>query len=68
MGLNQLTRLGGKNYKPDWSPDGQWIAFFNRPIPESQFDLMIISFDGNQVKSSLVDGMVSKFLLYQKWC
>lgn len=45
----ELTR-GAQHYDPHWSPDGGWLMFTGAPLGSSQFDLMIVSSAGGEVK------------------
>jgi Tol biopolymer transport system component len=44
----QITRLGGANFGPSWTPDGQRIIFSsNHQNPRSRnFDLFLVNLDG----------------------
>jgi Tol biopolymer transport system component len=45
----QITRLGGANFGPSWTPDGQRIVFSsNYKAPRSgNFDLFLVNLDGS---------------------
>jgi Tol biopolymer transport system component len=58
----QVTRLGGANFGPSWTPDGKQIIFSsNHRNPRSQnFDLYLVNLDGSGLEQitthSLFDG------------
>lgn len=51
-GQRQITHLGGANFGPSWTPDGQWIIFSsNYTDPHSgKFDLYLIRPDGTDLE------------------
>lgn len=40
---------------PEWSPDGQWIAFATHQQPEQQWDIQIVRSDGTDQQNVLPD-------------
>lgn len=46
-GQRQVTRLGGANFGPSWTPDGRIIFSSNHVAPRSgNFDLYVVNLDG----------------------
>lgn len=53
-GSNLIRLTDGIDYEPDWSPDGQYIAFLHRENPGSPARIRIVDSDGNnQIDISL---------------
>lgn len=46
----QLTRSGGRNSSPKWSPDGQWIAFLSQRAGDDGTQIYIISPEGGEAR------------------
>ena len=46
----EITR-GGQHHSPRWSPDGRWLMFTGAASGETQFDIMMVSAEGGQVRS-----------------
>jgi TolB protein len=41
---------GAQHYDPRWSPDGRWLLITGAPIGATQFDVMVVSVAGGQVR------------------
>src|SRR5437879_4834194 len=46
----QLTRSGGKNSSPKWSPDGQSIAFLSQRAGDEVTQIYVISPEGGEAR------------------
>ena len=62
----QITRLGGANFGPSWTPDGKGIIFSsNHKYPRSSnFDLYIVSLDGSGLKQITTDAGFDGFPMF----
>ena len=54
---HQITHLGGANFGPSWTPDGQRIIFSsNYKNPHSRnFDLYLVNLDGSGLEQITTD-------------
>jgi TolB protein len=51
-GAKQLTKLGGRNQQPLWSPDGRMIAFRHQGPGELEtFSIFVMAADGTKLKN-----------------
>ncbi|HMO34591.1 MAG TPA: S9 family peptidase [Gemmatales bacterium] len=46
----QLTRSGGRNSHPKWSPDGQYIAFLSQRTGDENTQIYVISTSGGEAR------------------
>ncbi len=62
----QITRLGGANFGPSWSPDGRKIIFSsNYKSPRSgNFDLYLVNSDGSGLEQVTFDGTFDGFPMF----
>jgi TolB protein len=62
----QITRLGGANFGPSWTPDGMRIVFSsNYKNPRSgNFDLYLIDTDGNNLEQLTFDEAFDGFPMF----
>jgi Tol biopolymer transport system component len=62
----QITRLGGANFGPSWTPDGKKIVFSsNYKNPRSgNFDLYLIDKDGNNLEQLTFDEAFDGFPMF----
>ncbi len=62
----QITTLGGANFGPSWTPDGNRIIFSsNHKNPRSRnFDLYIIGIDGTGLKQVTTNGEFDGFPMF----
>ncbi len=62
----QITRLGGANFGPSWTPDGKRIIFSsNHKNPRgSNFDLYIVGLDGTGLTQVTTDGGFDGFPMF----
>jgi len=62
----QITKLGGANFGPSWTPDGQRIIFSsNHKNPRSRnFDLYIVGLDGNNLEQITTHGEFDGFPMF----
>jgi Tol biopolymer transport system component len=65
-GQRQITRLGGANFGPSWTPDGQRIIFSsNHKNPRSRnFDLYIVRLDGSGLEQITDDPEFDGFPMF----
>ena len=65
-GQRQITRLGGANFGPSWTPDGKRIIFSsNYKNPRSgNFDLYIIDRDGSNLEQVTFDESFDGFPMF----
>jgi Tol biopolymer transport system component len=62
----QITRLGGANYGPSWTPDGTHLIFSsNYKQPRSgNFDLYLIALDGTGLEQITTDAAFDGFPMF----
>ena len=62
----QITRLGGANFGPSWSPDGRHLIFSsNHTQPRSgNFDLYVIALDGTGLERITTHGAFDGFPMF----
>jgi len=62
----QITSLGGANFGPSWTPDGQRIIFSsNHQNPRSRnFDLYVVSLDGTGLRQITTHGEFDGFPMF----
>ena len=62
----QITRLGGANFGPSWTPDGQRIVFSsNHKTPRSgNFDLYVVNLDGTGLEQITFDETFDGFPMF----
>jgi Tol biopolymer transport system component len=62
----QITRLGGANFGPSWTPDGQRIVFSsNHKAPRSgNFDLYVVNLDGTGLEQITFDESFDGFPMF----
>ncbi|BAH37212.1 hypothetical protein GAU_0170 [Gemmatimonas aurantiaca T-27] len=62
----QITKLGGANFGPSWTPDGQRVIFSsNHKNPRSRnFDLYIVGLDGNNLEQVTTNGEFDGFPMF----
>jgi Tol biopolymer transport system component len=68
-GQRQVTRLGGANFGPSWTPDGRRIIFSSnyknpRGQQASNFDLFIIGLDGTGLEQLTTDDGFDGFPMF----
>jgi TolB protein len=65
-GQRQITKLGGANFGPSWTPDGKHIVFSsNYKNPRSgNFDLYLIDPDGNNLEQLTFDEAFDGFPMF----
>ena len=66
MSQHQITQLGGANFGPSWTPDGQRIIFSsNYKNPHSRnFDLYIVNLDGSGLEQVTTDPEFDGFPMF----
>jgi Tol biopolymer transport system component len=62
----QITNLGGANFGPSWTPDGQRIIFSsNHTNPRSRnFDLYLVNLDGTGLEQVTNHGEFDGFPMF----
>jgi len=62
----QVTRLGGANFGPSWTPDGRRVIFSsNHRNPRSRnFDLYVVNLDGSALHQITFDGEFDGFPMF----
>jgi Tol biopolymer transport system component len=62
----QITKLGGANFGPSWTPDGKRIIFSsNHVAPRSgNFDLYIVNLDGTGLEQITTNGVFDGFPMF----
>lgn len=62
----QITTLGGANFGPSWTPDGQRVIFSsNHKNPRSRnFDLYIVNLDGSNLEQVTTNGEFDGFPMF----
>jgi Tol biopolymer transport system component len=62
----QITKLGGANFGPSWTPDGQRIIFSSNHVnPRSRnFDLYIVGLDGTGLERVTTNGDFDGFPMF----
>lgn len=62
----QITKLGGANFGPSWTPDGKRIIFSsNHTNPRSRnFDLYIVNLDGTGLEQVTTNGEFDGFPMF----
>jgi TolB protein len=64
----QITRLGGANFGPTWTPDGRRILFSsNHANPRSRnFDLFLVNLDGTGLEQVTTHGEFDGFPMFSR--
>jgi Tol biopolymer transport system component len=62
----QITRLGGANFGPSWTPDGKRVIFSsNYKQPRSgNFDLFVVNLDGSGLEQVTSDESFDGFPMF----
>ena len=62
----QITKLGGANFGPSWTPDGQHIIFSsNHKSPRSgNFDLYLVNLDGSNLEQVTTNPVFDGFPMF----